>query len=87
MPVCTYLSRIGCTVMPDDSGNERDNINYTIWSFWEDVKLRSVIVKGVRKTAILDTCKRGHAISLSDKKGEKIMNTMVKWKVKSKCRK
>jgi hypothetical protein len=48
------LSRIGHTVMPDDSGNERDNINNALWSFSEDVKLRSLIVKCVRKMAILD---------------------------------
>jgi hypothetical protein len=40
--------------MPDDSGNEMDNINNTLLSFSEDVKLQSVIVKGLRKTAIVD---------------------------------
>jgi hypothetical protein len=39
--------------MPDDSGNERDNINNTLIFFGRS-KIAICYSKGVRKTAILD---------------------------------
>jgi hypothetical protein len=70
--------------MPDDSGNERDN-NNTLWSFSEDVKLRSVIVKDLRKTAILDV-KEDMQFPYLTWKGKKIYEYHGKIKAKSKCK-